>query len=91
MQIDQQHDELVQAVGERCLQHGWMLVCAESCTGGLLSARLTDMPGSSNWFERGYVTYSNTAKVELLHGVFRLCPSCGPGYFYPGGNTYIRR
>ena len=66
MQIDQQHDELVQAVGERCLQHGWMLVCAESCTGGLLSARLTDMPGSSNWFERGYVTYSNTAKVELL-------------------------
>jgi nicotinamide-nucleotide amidase len=66
MQIDQQHDELVQAVGERCLQHGWMLVCAESCTGGVLSARLTDMPGSSNWFERGYVTYSNTAKVELL-------------------------
>ncbi|MBC7204776.1 MAG: CinA family protein, partial [Pusillimonas sp.] len=66
MHTDQQFDKLVEDVGEQCLRHGWMLVCAESCTGGLLSARLTDIPGSSAWFERGYVTYSNAAKVELL-------------------------
>ncbi|MBF22958.1 MAG: damage-inducible protein CinA [Pusillimonas sp.] len=66
MYTDQQFDKLVESVGEQCLRRGWMLVCAESCTGGLLSASLTDIPGSSGWFERGYVTYSNAAKVELL-------------------------
>ncbi|QIM50244.1 CinA family protein [Pusillimonas sp. DMV24BSW_D] len=66
MYTDQQFDKLVESVGEQCLRRGWMLVCAESCTGGLLSASLTDIPGSSGWFERGYVTYSNEAKVELL-------------------------
>lgn len=43
-----------------------MLVCAESCTGGLIAATCTDLAGSSQWFERGLVTYSNTAKTELL-------------------------
>lgn len=42
------------------------LVTAESCTGGLIAARLTEMPGSSVWFERGFVTYSNLAKQEML-------------------------
>lgn len=42
------------------------LVTAESCTGGLISAACTDLAGSSNWFERGFVTYSNEAKTELL-------------------------
>lgn len=45
---------------------GWMLVTAESCTGGLVAAACTDLPGSSAWFDRGYVTYSNTAKTQLL-------------------------
>jgi nicotinamide-nucleotide amidase len=45
---------------------GLMLVTAESCTGGLLGAALTDLPGSSDVFERGYITYSNEAKRELL-------------------------
>lgn len=66
MYTDQQFDKLVESVGELCLSHGWMLVCAESCTGGLLSASLTNVPGSSGWFERGYITYSNVAKTELL-------------------------
>jgi nicotinamide-nucleotide amidase len=45
---------------------GWMLATAESCTGGLIAAACTELPGSSNWFERGFVTYSDQAKVELL-------------------------
>lgn len=45
---------------------GWMLATAESCTGGLIAAACTDLAGSSHWFERGFVTYSNAAKIELL-------------------------
>ena len=45
---------------------GRMLATAESCTGGMISAACTDLAGSSNWFERGFVTYSNEAKAELL-------------------------
>ena len=45
---------------------GRMLATAESCTGGMISAACTDLAGSSNWFERGFVTYSNEAKTELL-------------------------
>jgi len=45
---------------------GWFLATAESCTGGLISAACTDLSGSSNWFERGFVTYSNEAKTDLL-------------------------
>jgi nicotinamide-nucleotide amidase len=43
-----------------------MLATAESCTGGLIAAACTELPGSSNWFERGFVTYSDEAKIELL-------------------------
>ena len=46
------------------------LAAAESCTGGLVAAAITDIPGSSDVFERGFVTYSNAAKVEML-GVLR--------------------
>ena len=48
------------------LNKGWLLATAESCTGGMISAACTDLAGSSNWFERGFVTYSNEAKTELL-------------------------
>ena len=48
------------------LKKGLFLVTAESCTGGLISAACTDLAGSSAWFERGFVTYSNDAKTELL-------------------------
>lgn len=47
-------------------QHGWMLATAESCTGGMIAASCTDLSGSSHWFERGFVTYSNEAKHEML-------------------------
>jgi nicotinamide-nucleotide amidase len=56
----------VQALAERLQQQGWMLAAAESCTGGLIAAACTELSGSSAWFERGFVTYSNDAKVELL-------------------------
>ena len=45
---------------------GWKLATAESCTGGLIAGACTAVAGSSDWFERGFVTYSNEAKVELL-------------------------
>ena len=45
---------------------GWKLATAESCTGGMIAAACTDLAGSSNWFERGFVTYSNEAKVDAL-------------------------
>ena len=45
---------------------GWRIACAESCTGGMVAAALTDVPGSSDVFDRGFVTYSNAAKVEML-------------------------
>lgn len=49
------------------LQHrGWRVATAESCTGGLIAAACTELAGSSAWFERGFVTYSNEAKTELL-------------------------
>lgn len=44
----------------------WMLATAESCTGGMIAAACTDLAGSSDWFERGFVTYSNEAKTESL-------------------------
>jgi nicotinamide-nucleotide amidase len=48
------------------VEQGWRLATAESCTGGWLAKILTDLPGSSAWFECGYVTYSNAAKQRLL-------------------------
>ena len=58
--------KLTSAVASAFSGRGWTLAVAESCTGGLLAASLTDLVGSSQWFERGYVTYSNAAKVACL-------------------------
>lgn len=55
-----------QRVAAALTPHGWQLATAESCTGGLIAAACTELPGSSQWFERGFVTYSNAAKSELL-------------------------
>ena len=48
------------------VSNAWMLATAESCTGGMIAAACTDLAGSSAWFERGFVTYSNAAKTESL-------------------------
>ena len=60
-------DQTIEAVlGEMLMAKGWRIAVAESCTGGLIANRITDAPGSSDYFERGIVAYSNRAKVELL-------------------------
>ena len=56
----------VEALAEALRSRGIRLVTAESCTGGLIAAACTSLAGSSEWFERGFVTYSNEAKTELL-------------------------
>ncbi|MBI3892674.1 MAG: competence/damage-inducible protein A [Candidatus Wallbacteria bacterium] len=57
---------LAQTIGELLRKRGWRLAVAESCTGGLLGATCTDAPGASDWFECGYVTYSNDSKTRFL-------------------------
>jgi nicotinamide-nucleotide amidase len=56
----------VKALGIALRARAWMLATAESCTGGLVAAACTALAGSSDWFERGFVTYSNAAKCEQL-------------------------
>jgi nicotinamide-nucleotide amidase len=57
---------LARRLGERLLARGWMAATAESCTGGWIAKTLTDIAGSSAWFDRGFVTYTNEAKRDLL-------------------------
>lgn len=59
-------NELVTSLSAHMLNRQIKLATAESCTGGMLTAYCTDLSGSSAWFERGFVTYSNEAKMELL-------------------------
>jgi len=59
-------DELAAQVGELLKAHGMQLVTAESCTGGGVAQAVTEVSGSSAWFERGFVTYANLAKMEML-------------------------
>ena len=58
--------ELVLDLARKLKARGLMMATAESCTGGLIAGACTDVSGSSDWFERGFVTYSNAAKSELL-------------------------
>lgn len=58
-------------VGDYLKSNEWWLVTAESCTGGWLAKVITDIAGSSTWFDRGFVTYSNDSKMEML-GVSQL-------------------
>lgn len=57
---------LTTRLGDALRERGWRLATAESCTGGGIAAALTDVPGSSDWFDRGFVTYSNPAKQDML-------------------------
>lgn len=59
-------ESLAAEVGQALLARGWMLATAESCTGGWVAQALTAISGSSAWFDRGFVTYGNAAKMEML-------------------------
>ncbi len=64
--IDNSMSALAARLGAAALARGAMIATAESCTGGLVAAAITSVAGSSAWFERGFVTYSNAAKEEQL-------------------------
>lgn len=59
-------DALSAALGRALAARGWMLATAESCTGGWIAEAVTATAGSSGWFDRGFVTYSNGAKTDML-------------------------
>jgi nicotinamide-nucleotide amidase len=58
--------QLATKLGRALTTRGWTAATAESCTGGLIAGAITDIAGSSGWFDRGFVTYTNEAKIELL-------------------------
>jgi len=58
--------DLAQQLGDRLLDRHWMVATAESCTGGGVAYALTEIPGSSAWVDRGFVTYTNEAKQAML-------------------------
>jgi nicotinamide-nucleotide amidase len=59
-------EDLSSELGQALLSKGWQLALAESCTGGMAAQAVTAIAGSSAWFDRGFVTYSNAAKVDML-------------------------
>jgi nicotinamide-nucleotide amidase len=69
--------KLAQQVFEKLSSQGLKLATAESCTGGMVAAAITDIAGSSTIFDRGFVTYSNAAKIELLNVPLELIEQYG--------------
>jgi len=64
---ESEFEELVKKLAIAMQTKKWRLVVAESCTGGWISKVCTDLPGSSAWFDRGFISYSYPAKVDMLH------------------------
>jgi nicotinamide-nucleotide amidase len=64
--FDTEMEILISQLAETLQRSGWLLACAESCTGGWISKCCTDREGSSVWFDRGYIAYSYPAKTEML-------------------------
>jgi nicotinamide-nucleotide amidase len=63
---DEELHQLASELGDKLKARGWMLATAESCTGGWVGQSVTALPGSSQWYERGFITYANDAKIEML-------------------------
>ena len=59
-------EAIISKLAAALLDRQWVMATAESCTGGLIAGACTDLPGSSEWFERGFVSYSNRAKLDML-------------------------
>ena len=64
--MDEALYDLAARVGQALKARGLQVVTAESCTGGWIGEAITMVPGSSEWYERGFITYTNTAKMEML-------------------------
>jgi nicotinamide-nucleotide amidase len=64
--MDKQIYEIAEQLGHVLASRGWLLTAAESCTGGWIGQAVTMVPGSSKWFDRGFVTYTNDAKQAML-------------------------
>ncbi len=77
MMSDGELTALAERVANALLRQEFMLATAESCTGGWVAKVCTDLAGSSRWFERGFVTYSNEAKQELLGVSVETLAACG--------------
>jgi nicotinamide-nucleotide amidase len=63
---DAELQQLARELGDKLIARGWTLATAESCTGGWVGQLVTALPGSSHWYERGFITYANAAKIEML-------------------------
>ena len=59
-------ESLAEELGRAALKHGARIATAESCTAGGISYAITSVPGSSGWFDRGFVTYTERSKIEML-------------------------
>lgn len=66
MTFSQSNIQCASALGSLMLAHRYMVVTAESCTGGMVSALITEIAGSSQWYDRGFITYSNQSKQQML-------------------------
>ena len=66
MAMNNSVEKLATELGQLLLAKGWRVTCAESCTGGGVAQAITAVPGSSRWFETGFITYSNGAKQQQL-------------------------
>ncbi len=67
----------LESIAQKLTDKGLMVVTAESCTGGMISAACTDLAGSSQWFDRAFITYSNEAKHEMLGVPMELIEAAG--------------
>ncbi|CAG7856199.1 nicotinamide-nucleotide amidase [biofilm metagenome] len=65
--MDNELYQLAEQLGNRLKTNAYKIATAESCTGGWIAQTITDVPGSSAWFDRGFVTYSNNAKIQMLN------------------------
>lgn len=68
---------LAEQLGLTLLARGWRITAAESCTGGGIASAITDIPGSSGWFDMAFVTYSNAAKQKLVNVHAATLAACG--------------
>ena len=66
LKLGEYMEQMIKSLGQKLINEGAFLATAESCTGGWIAKSITDISGTSKWFDRGFVTYSNASKTEML-------------------------